>query len=66
MDSKKKTLKVQEMSEKAQTIRLKPSTTDYASYVKRTSRAMKETGPASLKVKPSKRLLQLAKPEVCV
>ena len=39
---------------------MKPSTTDYASYVRTTSKVMGVTGPASQKTKPNKRLLSLA------
>jgi len=44
-------------------IRLKPSTTDYATYVRRTARALRVTGPLARKERPSKRLLRLARPK---
>ena len=40
-------------------IRLKPSVTDYATFVATTSKVLGTTGPASRKTKPSKRLLSL-------
>jgi hypothetical protein len=44
----------------AQVIRLKPSVTDYATFVQTTSLVLGTTGPASRKTKPNKRLLSLA------
>jgi hypothetical protein len=41
-------------------IRLKPSVTDYATFVATTSKVLGTTGPASQKTKPNKRLLSLA------
>ena len=41
-------------------IRLKPSVTDYATFVATTSKVMGTTGPAAHKTKPNKRLLSLA------
>jgi hypothetical protein len=41
-------------------IRLKPSVTDYATFVATTSKVMGTTGPAAQKTKPNKRLLALA------
>ena len=41
-------------------IRLKPSVTDYATFVATTSKVMGTTGPAARKTKPNKRLLSLA------
>ena len=40
--------------------RLKPSITDYATFVATTSKVLGTTGPASQKTKPNKRLLSLA------
>lgn len=40
-------------------IRLKPSVTDYATFVATTSKVLGTTGPASRKTKPNKRLLSL-------
>ena len=42
-----------------QPIRLKPSTSDYATFVKITSKVLGDTGPASRKTKPSTLLLSL-------
>ena len=54
-------------SEKKQTpnhgtkaIRLKPSTTDYATFAVTTARAMGVTGPLAPRTKPNKRVLWLA------
>lgn len=44
----------------AKAIRLKPSVTDYATYVATTSKVLGTTGPAALKTKPNRRLLSLA------
>jgi hypothetical protein len=41
-------------------IRLKPSTSDYATFVRTTSQVLGTTGPASRKTKPSKLFLSLA------
>lgn len=41
-------------------IRLKPSTTDYATFVRTTSKVLGDTGPESRKTKPNKQLLWLA------
>lgn len=41
-------------------IRLKPSVTDYATYVSTTSKVLGTTGPAAQKTKPNMRLLSLA------
>jgi hypothetical protein len=62
VDAKKKTLQATSALPHAEpkAIRLKPSTTDYASYVRTTSKVMGVTGPASQKTKPNKRLLSLA------
>ena len=40
-------------------IRLKPSVTDYATFVATTSKVLGTTGPASRKTKPNNRLLSL-------
>lgn len=40
-------------------IRLKPSVTDYATFVATTSKVLGTTGPAAQKTKPNKRLLSL-------
>lgn len=40
-------------------IRLKPSVTDYATFVATTSKVLGTTGPASRKTKPNKRFLSL-------
>ena len=40
-------------------IRLKPSVTDYATFVATTSKVLGTTGPASRKTKPNQRLLSL-------
>lgn len=40
-------------------IRLKPSVTDYATFVATTSKVLGTTGPASRKTRPNKRLLSL-------
>jgi hypothetical protein len=40
-------------------IRLKPSTSDYATFVRTTSQVLGTTGPASHKTKPSKLVLSL-------
>ena len=40
-------------------IRLKPSTTDYATFARATSKVLGTTGKASQKTKPSMRLLSL-------
>jgi hypothetical protein len=40
-------------------IRLKPSVTDYATFVATTSKVMGTTGPAAQKTKPNKRFLEL-------
>ncbi|MAS97269.1 MAG: hypothetical protein CMO55_29100 [Verrucomicrobiales bacterium] len=42
-------------------IRLIRSTTNYATFVKRTTQAMKLTGKAASKSKPNKQLLSLAR-----
>ncbi len=39
---------------------MKPSVTDYATFVATTSKVLGTTGPASQKTKPNKRLLSLA------
>lgn len=44
-------------------IRLKPSVTDYATFVATTSKVLGTTGPAARKTKPNKRLLSLANME---
>ncbi len=49
------------MVKKVQEIHLKPSMTDYATYVARTSRVLRVTGPLLRKTRPSTRLLSLAK-----
>jgi ABC-type arginine transport system ATPase subunit len=41
-------------------IRLRPSVTDYATYVATTSKVLGTTGPAAQKTKPNMRLLSLA------
>ncbi|MBL9116101.1 MAG: hypothetical protein JNJ83_13925 [Verrucomicrobiaceae bacterium] len=40
-------------------IRLKPSVTDYATFVRTTSKVLGMTGPAAQKTKPNRRLLSL-------
>ena len=40
-------------------IRLKPSTSDYVTFVRTTSQVLGTTGPASRKTKPSKLVLSL-------
>jgi hypothetical protein len=42
-------------------IRLKPSATDYATIVRRTSQVLGDTGPASHKTRPNRRYLSLFK-----
>ncbi len=42
-------------------IRLKPSVTDYATFVATTSKVLRTTGPASRKTKPNQRVLAVAK-----
>jgi hypothetical protein len=42
-------------------IRLKPSATDYATFVRTTSKVLGTTGPAAQKTKPNERLLSLMK-----
>lgn len=44
-------------------IRLKPSTTDYATFVSTTSKVLGTTGPASRKTKPSELVLSVANAE---
>jgi hypothetical protein len=44
-------------------ISLKPSTSDYATFVRTTSQVLGTTGPASRKTKPSKLVLSLANME---
>jgi hypothetical protein len=44
-------------------IRLKPSVTDYATYVATTSKVLGTIGPASLKTKPSRLVLSVANME---
>lgn len=44
----------------SQHIRLRPSSTDYLTYVKLTTLVLGTTGPAAQKQKPNKRLLSLA------
>ncbi len=41
-------------------IRLKPSVTDYATFVATTSKVLGTTGPASRKTKPNKLVLSVA------
>ena len=43
-------------------IRLKPSVTDYATFVATTSKVLGTTGPASRKTRPNQRVLSLARP----
>jgi hypothetical protein len=43
-------------------IRLKPSVTDYATFVATTSKVLGTTGPASRKTRPNKLVLSLARP----
>lgn len=43
-------------------IRLKPSVTDYATFVATTSKVLGTTGPASQKTRPNQRLLSLIRP----
>lgn len=62
VESKKKQQVSKAGPEKARVIRLIPSTTDYATYVRRTAQMLHVTGPLARKEKPSSRLLQLAKP----
>ena len=44
-------------------IRLKPSTTDYATFVRTTSKVLGTTGPASRKTEPSTLVLSVANAE---
>ncbi|GEM_PF-1400983 len=44
-------------------ISLRPSPTDYATYVRTTSKVLGVTGPASLKTRPNARFLSLVKLE---
>lgn len=62
MDAKKKTLQATLTLPHAEpkAIRLKPSTTDYATFVRTTSKVLGVTGPASQKTKPSMLVLSVA------
>ena len=62
VDAKKKTLQATSAlpHEEPKAIRLKPSVTDYATFVATTSKVLGTTGPASRKTRPNKRLLSLA------
>jgi len=62
VESKKKQQVREAGAEKVRVIRLRPSTTDYSTYVRRTAQMLHVTGPVACKEKPSSRLLQLAKP----
>lgn len=62
VESKKKRQVDEEKSGELRAIRLRPSTTDYSTYVRRTARMLHAKGPVARKKKPSSRLLQLAKP----
>lgn len=61
----KKTLEVTSALPHAEpkAIRLKPSTTDYATFVRTTSKVLGTTGPASRKTKPSTLVLSVANAE---
>jgi hypothetical protein len=62
MGSKKKTTPgTKPLTKVARPIALKPSSSDYATYVRTTSQAMAVTGPASQKTKPNERFLSLVK-----
>jgi hypothetical protein len=61
MEPEKKALISRSLPQAApKAIRLKPSVTDYATFVATTSKVMGTNGPAALKTKPNKRLLALA------
>lgn len=59
VNSKKKPPHQPPPSGEIQVIRLRPSTTDYATFVRTTSQVLGDTGPASRKTKPNARLLWL-------
>jgi len=59
VSAKKKTPSPSPARAEVQAIRLKPSTTDYATFVHTTSAVLGDTGPASLKTKPNRPLLWL-------
>jgi len=61
MRAKEKSLLSPPTSAAVKVIRLRPSTTDYVTFVQTTSAVMGDTGPASRKTKPNKQLLWLAK-----
>ena len=65
VDTQKKTLQATSALPHAEpkAIRLKPSTTDYATYVAMTSKVLGTTGPASHKTKPSELVLSVANAE---
>lgn len=59
MSAKKKTPSPPPARAEVKAIRLKPSTTDYATFVRTTSAVLGDTGPASRKTKPNTQLLWL-------
>lgn len=63
MDAPKKPLQATSALPRAgpKPIRLKPSTTDYATFVRTTAKVLGTTGPAEQKTKLNKRLLSLMK-----
>lgn len=65
VDANKKTLQATSAlpHEEPKAIRLKPSTTDYATFVRTTSKVLGTTGPASRKTKPSALVLSVANAE---
>ena len=61
MEPEKKALIARSLPQAApKVIRLKPSVTDYATFVATTSKVMGTTGAAAQKTKPNERLLSLA------
>jgi hypothetical protein len=60
VSSEKKQLQALQSSDKVpKAIRLKPSTTDYATFAKTTAKVLGLTGAAAAKTRPSKRVLSL-------
>jgi hypothetical protein len=60
VSSEKKHTQAREITVAAtKAIRLKPSTTDYATFARTTAKALGLTGAAAAKSKPSKRVLSL-------
>ena len=61
MDASKKTIQATSALPHAgpKAIRLKPSTTDYATFVRTTSKVLGTTGPAAEKTEPSQLFLEL-------